>query len=293
MTPFTESEMLTELKTIFLYEADHIAHGASREKAAAFIGFEAEQYWNENPDRVDLTGFAIAGAFERGFHFAFLPSATNLIGGEDIQDLDVFMQGVPRVGGQRGEGGETHLFMTPEGLCRTVADTVHARWKLEWEEAGTFSVRELTLLANMTEGAVRNALAARDGGLRAIPGSKPVAIAHEDARTWLAGRRGFRPSPKRARDDAILHEELRALQSAKAVSHFIDRRLSQRFGNLKNAAAELGWPPDYLDAWRNGGFAYDFDQASALARALDLDEPTLIGKSLEVTLRRDAEKTEA
>jgi hypothetical protein len=43
-----------------------------------------------------------------------------------------------------------------------VADAASARWKLEWIADGTqtFTIRELALLANMTEGAVRMSPAA-------------------------------------------------------------------------------------------------------------------------------------
>ena len=39
---FTKIEMLNELKTIFLFEADHIASGAGHEQATAFIGFQSD-----------------------------------------------------------------------------------------------------------------------------------------------------------------------------------------------------------------------------------------------------------
>ena len=147
MARFPKSEMLNELRTIFLFEADHILMGSGPEVAAQFIGFDPEfnEYCHLSPERVDLSRFSIAGSFERGYDYAFRPSLLNTLGEGEVQDLVVFMLGTPRAGGI-SSGGETHAFMTPEGLCQRVADTVLARWKLEWDPVGagshSFTTRE-------------------------------------------------------------------------------------------------------------------------------------------------------
>jgi hypothetical protein len=195
MARFKKEEMLVELRTIFLFEADHILMGAGPEMAERFIGFpvpEEGEYCHRSPMEVDLSRFQIANAFEHGYEFAFRPSVMNMLDESQVQDLNVFMLGTPKAGGI-SLGGETHRFMTPDGLCQMVADTVHARWKLEWDSPGAhvLSTRELALLADMTEGAVRNAIADKgENGLRAISGSKnPVTVEHADALRWLSGRR--------------------------------------------------------------------------------------------------------
>jgi hypothetical protein len=68
------------------------------------------------------------------------------------------MEGLPRIGSVAD--ADTHQFMGPDGRCRIVVDVVHARWKLQWDELGhSLTTRELALLANMSEGAVGNAMA--------------------------------------------------------------------------------------------------------------------------------------
>ena len=193
MARFTMEQMLDELRTIFLYEADHIAMGAGEEAAERFLGFPLREEEGEHefcdldPARVDLGRFQISKTFERAYGFVFEPGLTNALD-EEVQDLLVFMQGTPRVGGRAGSAGVTHSFMGPEGLCQTIADAAYARWKLEIVERGEFTTRELALLANMSEGAVRNAMADKDeGGLRASPGSNPVPVEFEEAKRWLAG----------------------------------------------------------------------------------------------------------
>jgi hypothetical protein len=293
MTRFTKEQMLMELRTIFLFEADHVLMGAGLKMAARFIGFDPPdetEYCHCSPTDVDLSRFQITGAFDRGYEFAFRPSIMNTLGEGEVQDLNVFMLGTPKAGGI-SSGGETDLFMTSDGLCQTIADTVYARWKLEWESPGThtFTTRELALLADMTEGAVRNALADKsENGLRAVPGMKnPVAVEHTEALRWLKGRRGFIPSPSRPSEDRFLLELLQNLQSAEALGQLISRRLLVTFGSHEKAAVALGWSTAEVEVWQNGTQTFKEDQALTLSKALDLDAPLFVGKTLEVTLRRD------
>lgn len=292
MARFTKQQMLDELRTIFLFEADHILLGAGEAVAKAFIGFgagEAGEFCHRPSADVDLSRFQISTSFDRGYEYAFRPSILNSLGEGEVQDLSVFMLGTPKAGGIQS-GGETHDFMTQNGLCQIIADTVHARWKLEWETPGVhdFTTRELALLADMTEGAVRNALADKsDSGLVAIPGTKnPVMIEHAEAMRWLKGRRGFISSPERASEDRFLAEQLQNVQSAAALGHLIALRVRQVFGALDNASAKLGLQPTVLEAWSNGSQDFNEAQALQIACALDFETPLFVGKALEVTLRR-------
>jgi hypothetical protein len=294
MARFTKNQMLDELRTIFLFEADHLLMGAGQKMAEQFIGFpvgeDSDEYCFEDSSKVSLDRFQITGSFERGYDFAFRPSVINALGEHEVQDLSVFMHGTPRAGGISA-GGETHVFMTPDGLCQTVCDTVRARWKLEWDEMGehNFTTRELALLANMTEGAVRNALADKsENGLRAVPGTKnPVIVEHAEALRWLKGRRGFIPTPNRPCEDRFLTEQLQNIQSAEALGQLIEQRLWATFGSLDKALAALGWSLAEAESWIRGSQAFKTDQARRLAEVFDLDAPLFMGKALEVTLRRD------
>jgi hypothetical protein len=286
---FTKTEMLDELKTIFLFEADHIASGTGNDQATAFIGFQSDQYWKEDPSRVDLGRFIITSSFETAYDYAFRPSILDGFGTELLLDLNTFMLGTPRAGGQGGDGGETHEFMTADGKCQTVVDAMWARAKLELSDyRDDLTTRELALLANMSEGAVRNALSDKsENGLRAIPGSKPVAVVHEDALRWLSGRRGFVPSPKQLIEDRPLHEHIENLKTAEGLGNIISRLLWSVFGSPDQAPAKLGWSAEQMQAWRDGTYRFDVETAAMLAKALDVDVPMFVGKALEVTLRRD------
>ena len=293
MARFTKEEMFTELRTIFLFEADHLLLGAGQEMAERFIGQplgDEREYFDRPPADVDLSRFPIARSFDNGYEYAFRPSLLNDLDESEVQDLMVFMLGTPKAGGTVS-GAETHDFMTPDGLCQTVADAVMARWKLEWDSPGShqFTTRELALLADMTEGAVRNALADKsENRLRAIPGTKnPVEVEHAEALRWLKGRRGFIASPERPSDDRFLTEHLQAIRNATELGRLVGRRLWSVFGSPDKAPAVMGWTLSDIETWTKGQQTFDADAARKLAEALDFNVPLFVGKALEVTIRRD------
>lgn len=285
MPNFTKKEMLTELATIFLFEADHIQLGANSAMAHDFIGFKKQQdvYYLETPEKVNLKRFEISGSFERGFEYAFEPSFLNSLGEHEVLELTAFMEGTPRA----GSDGETHKFMTPDGLCQNVVDAVHARWKLEWDygRAGghEFTPRELALLANMTEGAVRNAVADKsDFGIRPIPGSKnPLKFSHDEAQRWLTARRGFIAGPRSIKDDKLLLESLKKTETASAFGKLVERI-------AKASTTRLEFEGLDFKSWCDGTFEFDRQQAIDLAKALQIDVPLFVGKALEVSLRRNS-----
>jgi len=289
MAGFSKEQMLDELRTIFLFEADHVLISSGAAKAEAFIGFppgEEGEYVHESPSKVDLSLFAsIAASFERAYEFAFNRSRLNTFGEHEVQDLQAFMEGTPRIGGI-SSAGEQHRFMTPDGYCRMVADAALARWKLEWagDESATFTTRELALLANMSEGAVRMAISDKtEGRLKAIPGSKPVAVEFAEAKRWLSGRRGFIPWPERAADDRFLARAIRDAESPRVLARLIHQVAG--FEPANKLADKLGWSAADVQPWLDGAFVFDVDRAGQLAKVLQLDVPMFVGKALEVSLR--------
>jgi hypothetical protein len=289
MAAFTKEQMLDELRTIFLFEADHVLISSGPKKAEAFIGFppgDRGEYVHESPSKVDLSLFAdITASFERAYEFAFNRSRLNTFDENEVQDLQAFMEGTPRIGGI-SSAGEMHRFMTPDGFCRTVADAAFARWKLEWagDESAKFTTRELALLANMSEGAVRMAISDKsEGSLKPIPGSKPVAIKFDEAKRWLSGRRGFIPWPERAVDDRFLTRAIRDAETPKVLARLVHQVAG--FEPAEKIAAKLDWTTEEIQSWLDGTFAFDVERARDLAMFLQLDVPMFVGKALEVTLR--------
>lgn len=328
MTRFTKEQMRDELRDILLYQADHIACCGATEAAELFIGFPQEDeedeiyqsYYEMQPSRVDLGRFRISRYFELAYDFAFHPSLMHHIEPTEIGSLITFMNGTPRPVSEDIDNIDPLLpmrplsasFMEQDGYCQTVADAALARWKLEISGRGTFTPRELALLANMSEGAVRNAISDKsETALKPIPGSKPVQVEHEEALRWLQGRRGFKAIPKRMGDDTIATVKLETVRTAQELgrlirAHYItflgghpfqDNSTNRLSGNydpyfkleqMPKGVKSLDWSEDEFKSWQDGTFHFDRGKALKLAEALDLDAPLFVGKALEVSLRRDA-----
>ncbi|CAX25024.1 protein of unknown function [Methylorubrum extorquens DM4] len=294
MTRFTKEQVRDELRTIFLFQAAHIEIGAGAAAAETFIGFKPEigehgfrrSFLEEDTAKVDLSRFPISEEFELAYDFAFRPSRANFF--NDCGNLLNFMKGVPRDAPESFFERVSRHYLTPDGFCQTVAEAAHARWKLEkadkvFTDASTvtFTTRELGLLANMSEGAVRNALADKsENGLRALPGEKPVKVSRDEALRWLAGRRGFLRAPDRPRDDASVRDWLAAVKTIKDLKEFLSVHFS--------AFDDLDVPQEKVEAWEAGNIPSDLNEIRDFAKAIDVDVPTFVGRVMEAVERRDA-----
>lgn len=294
MPRFTRDEMLGELAGIFLLLADHLYLGAGARAAETFIGFDlldGERYSREHTT-ADLARFDITRAFQWAYAAAFRPTSEwsdPPLRVDQMFDLALFLENSPRI----DLNGNVPRFATPDGYCRQVAEAVVARWKLEHmpvespEDRPTFSVRELALLADMTEGAVRNALSDKgENGLRTIPGLKPVKIEHHEALRWLTSRRNFVPSGRSVESEPPFRKALREVEDAEELGRLIAHRI-RALGDLGEAPALSEWSENALGRWCRGTFVFEVEAAARLGAALDLDVPLFASKALEVTMRRD------
>jgi hypothetical protein len=172
-------------------------------------------------------------------------------------------------------------------MCRRTIETAKARWTLDNHETD-LTVRQLALLANMTEGAVRNAL-----GTAGIKAKGPkTSVPLEFAETWLPGRRGFIPTTcwtygaESAERDILQSRDVRSFSNA----------LSRLAGELELAsetiASRADLPADHVVAWLSGKITPDIDTAITLARTLGLDPALVAGRAVELALRANTVATE-
>ena len=215
--------------------------------------------------------------------YAFAPTGDDLYDVNALHGMAHFLSGLPRedwdgsVHGFPGLGGPSAM--------SDVLDAASARAAIDGQE-GTWtddlSIRQLALLADITEGAVRNALSQGGAaGLAAVPGSKPVRVSLDEARRWLPGRRGFRPTPTGPSDDPVLNERLRGFDRMEQLTDFVGRHAARRLGSAEALGAEAA-------GWLDGSYAFDAEAACCVAETIGADGPTFVGKALELALRRDA-----
>lgn len=281
--PFTLKEMRDELCTILLFKADDIAMTKREDAAASFIGFTSDCYFKESAEQVSLGPFRISTTMDILFDYAFQVGRADSFDESMLQDAIVFMENIPRVGGRDHEA-VGHRFMEPDGFCRTVVDTAGARWKLEDDNGSELSVRELALLARMTEGAVRNAIAA--AGIKSKGAKTYVTLAF--ATEWLAGRRGFVPTTCWNYTSQRAMTDIRHASSIGAFAEILCRRTQAQGLSNAELATAAGLTEEQVAEWLGGDPRLDLQAAVAIAGALDLDPALMAGRAVELILRSKA-----
>lgn len=275
------TDLHRELAATLIVQAKHIVLVTdSPDRGDAFLGCDPE---DARPEVVDLSRFPIAAEIEALHAYAFAPTGDDLYDVNALHDMAHFLSSLPR----EDWDGSVHGF-PGQGSPSAMADVLEAasaRAAIDGQE-GTWtddlSIRQLALLADITEGAVRNALSQSGAaGLTAVPGAKPVRISLDEARRWLPGRRGFHPTPTGPSDDPIMNERLRAFDRMEQLTDFISRHATRRLGSTEALGAEAG-------AWLDGNYTFETSVARDVAEAIGADAPTFVGKALELALRRDA-----
>ncbi|WP_394155818.1 hypothetical protein [Loktanella salsilacus] len=276
----TLSEVHRELAATLIVQAKHIALTAQNyDLGEVFLGSDPEQTHAEG---VDLSRFPIAAKIEALHAYAFAPTGDDLFNASALHGMAHFLSSLPR----EDWNGSVHGFPNLGGpsAMADVLDAASARAAIDGQDetwTSDLSVRQVALLADITEGAVRNALSQTGAaGLTAVTGSKPVRISIDEARRWLPGRRGFSPTPTGPSDDPIMNDRLRGFDRMEQLSDFIGRHAVRRLGSVEALGVEAA-------GWLDGSYTFDTSAAHVVAETIGADVPTFIGKALELALRRD------
>lgn len=270
-----------ELAATLIVQAKHIVLATdSPEQGESFLGCDPEE---ARAEAVDLNRFPIAAEIEALHAYAFTPTVDDLCDVNALHGLAHFLSSLPR----EDWDGSVHGFPAQGGpsAMADVLDAASARAALDGQEGAWndhLSTRQLALLADITEGAVRNALSQGGAaGLTAIPGAKPVRVSLDEARRWLPGRRGFRPTPTGPSDDPVMTDRLRGFDRMEQLTDFVGRHAVRRLGSAEVLGADAA-------GWLDGSYTFDAGTARDIAVAIGADVPTFVGKALELALRRDA-----
>ena len=186
--PFTIDEVLQELRLHIWCTASQVALLGCSDLACTMTDADAEFGMNEIPDahlpKIDLDAFDITRTFKDAYDFAFQINEPGRFGADAWGDVMSLVSGGVR---HSWTGDFSPAFRGESKLCH-VADMVAGRVELLTD--GALSIRQLALLANMIEPAVRSSLSTEGIKTEGRPASLPAAT----ALTWLRGRRGFVPT---------------------------------------------------------------------------------------------------
>lgn len=159
------------------------------------------------------------------------------------------------------------------------------------DQGGSLTVEEVALLAGMSERSVRNALSIEGpAGLvgkrtESPTGERRTVIENAEARRWLAGRRGFRPT-KRAWVPDTPDQLPNRITTRAELTAFIRQRVDVLHGSVEAAATATKVEPTWVGAALNGDFELTETNIEALARLTNVDEAWLAEQVLRVRLPR-------
>jgi hypothetical protein len=282
--PFSKDEMEAELREILFIQASQIAHVSSEKVALEFIGFQYDFSPVCGPDksdfdRVDLARFAAKSYLNEAYDYAFQVGKCWGYSEYENHNVVAFTEGVTPAAAY----GDPSPFLSSDSKCAHVVDMAIGRWNLE--TGNDLTIRQLALLADMKEGAVRNSLSTD----KIKTHGKPVSIAADIALEWLKKRKGFTPTRVEENNQAFWVTHTRSLLTAGRLAPGMRAILEDLKLTPEAAAEKAGVPFDSVR--RLLADTHDCDQIEDFQRigaALDLDVPYFVGQAVEAALRRAA-----
>jgi hypothetical protein len=193
---FTKAAMQEELSSFLVLYGKQIArlYGVGVSELSDLAAIEASPIWRAVSEMYDygVSGTPTAHLFPGGHIDAEYGAAERFLRAMDTPHMRLYL---------KEEGN------SPPRLATTAVLTAVARMVLDdgWRgtdygaehgilegDTGHLTIAEIALLANMDEGSVRNAANKRLADpLKTVQRGKRSLIAPEEARRWLAGRKGF------------------------------------------------------------------------------------------------------
>lgn len=230
---------------------------------------------------IDLDRFYIARQVGIAYDFALQlgdPRTRTVFTVDDWNDLAIFVEGAARC----TFGGEPTPLTNEDSALRRTLDMALARMNLSHGLALT--IRQLSLLADIGETAVRTSLSA-DG---IHTDGRPAQVSAEVAELWLRRRRGFVPTS--ASTVPLLLDEVTAAAAVirerpfdMALLEIVDRQGLDAAALAQRANVDLVWIRSLMSGDR---VVCDIEALSRLAASLEIDVPLFVGRAVEAIIGR-------
>lgn len=172
------------------------------------------------------------------------------------------------------------------GGLRLLTDTGIARAMLYQGE--NLHSKQIALLSGIAERSVQNAFSAKGAGrLKAEKFGNVSYVSADEARRWLADKKGFIPTTHiRFSDDGTLPETLNSQAELRA---FLLPRIEKRFGpELESFTVEIGMSYDEASRKLTGVQRIELSDAVAVAKALKLDSKWLVAQIFRINYPQEA-----
>jgi hypothetical protein len=280
-TPFTKDEMEEELREILFIQASQIAHVGSQLAAQEFLGFDfgfspVATVDQTDINRIDLSRFAASQYMSSAYDYAFQCGHPWGYSEDDNHNIAALSQGIVPYAAY----GDRSPFLASESKCCHVIDMAMGRWCLETDR--NLTIRQLSLLAAMTEAAVRNSLSNE----KIETHSKPVSVAANLALKWLSVRRGFIPTKEAENRQQHWLAHTRALLASPRINSGLQTILAELRLSPEAVAKKAGVPTDRVQELLAGApISQNVEELRRIGEALDLDTPYFVGQTIEASLR--------
>jgi hypothetical protein len=224
------------------------------------------------PDAIDLSRFELARSVALFYDYAFEARCSV---GLDLGDLQVFFEHFENFIKTSSEIRELYLDDTGTSsvFCEHLVNLTRAR--LDLDDGQAVDIADVALLANMNEKSVRNATNAKEWKKLRVRRESAhggrIWVENDEARRWLAGTRGFKPTlfPTLA-DDAIPE----TLNSGFEIGRFVLERRKALQLSLLQVASKLPVgknSENWLRSFETTGEGLDPGVCRPLSRALNVD----------------------
>ncbi len=277
--PFTKDEFAAEVREQLYIQASQISHACSDDAATAFLGFPCEFSAggcmnDKDVARIDLPRFPAWNYLGKAFDFAFQ------VGNSWHYDEDTNIDVVALANGMSisAISGELSPYMVPTSKCRHVIDLAIGRFYLEAGSSQSLTVRQLALLADMSEAAVRNSLSAEK---LKTPVDADVAL------VWLRGRKGFVPTKAEENREASWLAHTRSYLAAPRFNYGLAAIIRERGLSVEEVSEQSGVAlPVLLDLLDGPVDLPALSDLTRLGAFLKLDVPHFVGQAMELALRK-------
>lgn len=289
--PMEKKTVMDELREVLLGNACQIVLSTGEDTLAeSYLGISLYDFslgsmqsaFRDDIAAVNLERFSIAHQIGAAYDFALQKGdskARTAFGEDDWNDLAIFVEGAARC----SFGGERTPLVYEDSALRRTLDMALARMSLM--HGSSLTIRELALLADIGETAVRTSLSAE--GIRTE--GKPARISAEVADPWLRKRRGFVPTLELQEPSA---EDEALAATAMFANHPFDEAIMEIMDQPGFDVSELAQGAKVDEAWlislmSGSTVACDIEALLRLAASFGIEAPLFVGRAVESILRRE------
>lgn len=306
MRPFTKDELIDEVRRLMWATADSLERVFVRGGGVALLGLTPMPELHAHdlqPQQLDPHRWGITPVlldmYEYGLNGVRSLAAQQWI--DFASDTEAFLEGL-----------RDSALLSNTGITASMDLSWHvlrlatARWKLDDNDGatdpfddlrqgvpthfGVLTLADVALLAGMDEKSVRNAANPKTKNpLKTFSHGSRTYVATADARQWLSGRRGFRPTVN-VDPNAVRDLSRQGFSSAADWGEFLrSRRLACGFSHA-TLATKLALPDcdvNSLAKLEEDGFQFERELLTALAEVLGLNRREFLLASLALQQRQE------